>query len=217
MDQQSSSPLLSVADGYDRWAPTYDRVANSTRDAATNRLLNWASFFRGKDVLELGCGTGRNTALIAQWAASVAALDFSAGMLSEAARRPDCSGVRFLTHDVTTALPSETATHDVVLESLVLEHIRELAPVFSEVFRVLRPGGDFFGSELHPYQQSLGKQARFQPPGSTEEVLIEAHRHSDSEFVNVALAAGFHVLQLEEDEDPTGALRLFSFHFRKLP
>ena len=215
MERRSDPRPLPVVEGYDRWAATYDGVINATRDAAAAKVAGWAEDFRGRAVLELGCGTGRNTGEIARRAASVTALDLSEAMLSEAVRRAECAGVRFLQHDLTGGLPFPASGYDVVLESLVLEHMKDLGPLFGEVFRVLGPGGAFLGSELHPYRQQLGKQARFQPAGSTEELLIEAHSHSISEFVNTALDAGFQIAGLEEDEEPSGALRLFSFRFLK--
>ena len=56
---------------------------------------------------------------------------------------------------------------------------------------------------------------RFQAQPEQAETLITAYRHDISAFVNDALAAGFAVVGLDEDKDPTGELRLFSFRFRK--
>jgi ubiquinone/menaquinone biosynthesis C-methylase UbiE len=177
-------------------------------------VQEWSPHLVDKHVLELGCGTGGNTEHIGRVAASATALDFSIGMLSAARNRPECRDVRFLRADLTAGIPLRDGAFDVVLESLVLEHVEHLPPLFSEAYRVLRPGGLFFGSELHPFLQLAGKQARFMPPGSTEEVLIAAHPHTASDFVNAALGAGFHVVRLDEDADPAGP-RVFSFWLTK--
>jgi SAM-dependent methyltransferase len=206
---------ISVEAGYDRWASTYDDGANLTRDAASAKVRIWAPMFAEKDVLELGCGTGRNTAMLATLARTVDAVDFSDGMLAQAARRPECAGVRFVRQDITQRLTLDSETYDLVIESLVLEHVRDLVAVFEEVFRLLRSGGEFLGSELHPYRQRLGKQARFRPPGQDEEIPIAAYAHSIAEFVNCAIGVGFHVAHLAEDEDASGELRLLSFRLKK--
>jgi ubiquinone/menaquinone biosynthesis C-methylase UbiE len=206
---------MPVEAAYDAWAQSYDAGVNLTRDAASAKIQAWIPLLRGRNLLELGCGTGKNTAALAALARRVDAVDFSSRMLAHAARRPECASVRFMRHDIASGLPLDSEHYDVVLESLVLEHIEQLTPVFSEAFRVLRSGGDFLGAELHPYRQRLGKQARFRAADGQSEILVTAYRHSISGFVNAAVAEGFDVVRLDEDEDPTGELRLFSFHFRK--
>ena len=50
---------------------------------------------RGLAVLDLGCGTGRHALWLAEAGATVTAVDFSEGMLSEARRKPGAAAVRF--------------------------------------------------------------------------------------------------------------------------
>jgi ubiquinone/menaquinone biosynthesis C-methylase UbiE len=210
-----SATEISVAEGYDAWASTYDEVANRIRDEAMAKVRQWTSHFAGKTVLEIGCGTGLNTEHLAAHAARVTAIDFSEGMLAIAARRVVSPKVELRRHDLMTGLPGGPETYDTVLETLVLEHIEDLAPVFREAFRVLRPGGVLLTSELHPYQQAQGKQARFAAPGG--EVLIEAYGHTISDFANAAIGAGLRLVRLEEDADPAGEPRLFSLVAEKPP
>jgi SAM-dependent methyltransferase len=59
----------------------------------------------GRDVLELGCGTGKNTGWLAEHARTVVGLDFSAGMLARARERVRAANVRFARHDVRQRWP----------------------------------------------------------------------------------------------------------------
>lgn len=204
---------IDVAQGYNRWAATYDAMANRTRDQSMARLRAWTAHYEGRDVLELGCGTGLNTEHLAMTAGAVTALDFSDGMLGEARARLARAEVRFLQHDLATPLPLADESFDVVVESLVLEHIEDVAPVFAEVARVLRPGGQFLMSELHPYKQLQGGQARFVEDGG--ETPIVAFRHTIAEFVNAAVDAGLTIAELLEEEDPGKGPRLFSLRAAK--
>ena len=204
------SPIeISVTDGYDAWAATYDEVANATRDAAAAKIRDWTPLFERRSVLEVGCGTGLNTEHLAAHATRVTAIDLSPGMLAVAAGRvAGAPHVKLLQADLRRALPGESGTYDVVVETLVLEHIADLEPVFAEAFRVLRSGGLMVTSELHPYRQLLGGQARFEVGGG--EVKIEAYRHTISDFANAAVDAGFRLTWMDEDTDPSGDPRLFS-------
>jgi 2-polyprenyl-3-methyl-5-hydroxy-6-metoxy-1,4-benzoquinol methylase len=98
---------------------------------------------RGKDVLDLGCGSGENTLLLAHRRAKVIALDISPDLIHVAKRRMSINGVvndvEFLTasaHDL--PLPNESV--DVVFGIAILHHL-DMATVSAQVMRVLRPGG----------------------------------------------------------------------------
>ena len=114
--------------------------------------------------MEFGCGTGKNTAAFARVARSVLGLDISPDMLAIATDRdlPPHVDLRVIRPDDPWPLPNASA--DVVTASLVLEHIEALAGVFEEVRRVLRPGGWFWLSELHPARQRRGSKAQFTGP-----------------------------------------------------
>jgi ubiquinone/menaquinone biosynthesis C-methylase UbiE len=188
----------AIAAAYDRWSASYDADRNTTRDL-DGRVLREAGLpLPGARVLEIGCGTGRNTVFLASRAREVVALDFSEGMLAQARAR--CAGlpVRFATQDLREPWPVDAATIDVAVTDLVLEHIANLAPVFDQAARVLRPGGVFFVSELHPAMQRAGKQANFIDPATGAEQLIPAHRHDVAEFVNGGIGAGLALRRLDE-------------------
>jgi SAM-dependent methyltransferase len=96
----------------------------------------------------------------------------------------------------------------------VLEHIKDLGPVFQEARRVLRNGGRVYLAELHPYRQFDGTQAYFEDEATGETVVIDALTHPVSEFVNAGVEAGFAVREMGEwravgDEHP----RLLTIRF----
>jgi ubiquinone/menaquinone biosynthesis C-methylase UbiE len=208
-----------VAGAYDRWAAQYDDAPNATRDLDALVLRGAALPLAGRDVLELGCGTGKNTAWLAAHARHVLAMDFSAGMLAEARRRVREPTVRFVQHDVRAAWPVDAGAVDVVVGNLVLEHVRDLAPVYAEAARALRPGGQLFLCELHPYRQLRGGQAHFTDAATGETVRVPAFTHTVSEYVNAGLAAGLALRELGEwleDDAPAGAPpRLLSVRFAR--
>ncbi|HEV7702708.1 MAG TPA: class I SAM-dependent methyltransferase, partial [Gemmatimonadaceae bacterium] len=121
-----------IAAAYDRWSAQYDRDPNATRDLDGVALRLAGLRVRGRHVLEIGCGTGKNTAWLAGEASSVIAMDFSEGMLARARARVTAPTVRFVSHDVRHAWPIAANSVDVVTCDLVLEHVRDLAPIFAD-------------------------------------------------------------------------------------
>ena len=197
----------AVAEAYDRWAAQYDDDRNLTRDLDAVVLRSAPLELAGRDVLEIGCGTGKNTVWLAEQARSLTSMDFSAGMLAVASKRVCQAHVRFVQHDIRNSWPIADHSIDVVVGNLVLEHIEDLTPLFAEARRVLRSGGQLYFCELHPYRQLRGSQAHFVERDSGETVHIPAFLHSIGEYVNSGIQAGFVLQRLIESQesDPSDA------------
>lgn len=218
-DQSPPGTHPSVRAAYDRWAVTYDADRNLTRDldaAATRQIL---AGFGGETVLEIGCGTGKNTPFLAQLGRRVLALDFSPGMIAQARARLSASGVddvSFILADLTRPWPCATGWADLIICNLVLEHIAGLAPVFAEAHRTLSARGRLFICELHPFRQYLGARATFQQGEARVEITATVHHVSD--FLDAAERNGFALQELREwwhEEDANEPPRLVSLLFAK--
>jgi ubiquinone/menaquinone biosynthesis C-methylase UbiE len=211
--------MSDIAAAYDDWAKAYDTDANRTRDLAGAVLRQAALEVAGRDVLEIGCGTGSNTQWLACHSRSVIAVDFSKEMLRRAESRARASHVRFVQHDVRSPWPIAAASVDVIIATLVLEHVEHLEPVLAESARVLRSGGEMFLCELHPVRQLQGHQAQFTDPRTGDRILVQAFLHDTSEYVNLARQVGFQLLHMGEWRDPDRTQRtpprLLSLHLRR--
>lgn len=126
------------------------------------------------------------------------AFDFSERMLDQARRRVTSDRVRFLCHDASERWPIPDRSADLVLDSLVLEHIADLGAVFREAHRVLKPGGFAYVFELHPFNQMGGGQAHFVDRSTGNEIWVPAVRHDVSDYVNSGLEAGLSLIALGE-------------------
>jgi len=208
-----------IAAAYDQWAETYDTNPNRTCELAGQALRTVDLPVAGSDIVEIGCGTGRNTEWLATQAASITALDFSEEMLRRATAHIQDPKVRFIHHDVRIKWPLADDSADVIIAMLILEHVEHLETVFAEAARKLRPRGELFICELHPMRQLMGGQAQFSNTKTGERELVPAFLHNVSDFVNGGLAAGFELRRLDEWRDLDAAAdsipRLLSLQFTK--
>jgi ubiquinone/menaquinone biosynthesis C-methylase UbiE len=207
---------MNIQNAYNEWSDSYDTDNNLTRDLDQQVTREVLANLHFNSILEIGCGTGKNTAFLAQIATSVHALDFSAGMIEKAKQKVHAQNVRFSVADITKTWPGKDGEFDLIVCNLVLEHIADLAFIFSEAARVLQNKGSFFVNELHPFKQYEGSKARFYREDETIEV--EAFVHHISEFTNAAIANGLKLVKLNEywhEADQNKQPRLISFLFTK--
>ncbi len=98
---------------------------------------------RGQRVLEIGCGMGLHTELMARAGAEVTAVDLSDTSIEATRRRLELAGLRA---DIRQAdaenLPFEPGTFDFVWSWGVIHHSSRTARVVREIARVTRPQGE---------------------------------------------------------------------------
>jgi len=207
---------MKVDEAYEIWSHSYDQDRNLTRDLDEQFTSTTLKDCRFHSILELGCGTGKNTRLFSEIGANVQAIDFSAAMINQARQKAAFDNVTFTLADVTQPWPIDDASMDLISCNLVLEHVSDLGFVFSEAARVLVTDGLMFVSELHPFRQYQGVQARFER--DRKPIMIPAFVHHVTDFLESADAAKLSLRALREwwhAEDSGKPPRLISFMFRK--
>lgn len=107
--------------------------------AATYRYA--LRYTEGMRVLDYGCGSGYGSALVAETASSVTAVDVSEEALAYARSAFTGPNLAFQAIDPAAALPFADASFDVVLSFQVFEHVQDADRYLVEIRRVLVPGG----------------------------------------------------------------------------
>jgi ubiquinone/menaquinone biosynthesis C-methylase UbiE len=201
---------------YNVWSKSYDSVKNNTRDVEAFALRETLSAESFENVLEIGCGTGKNTAWLLTKAKNVVGADFSNEMLAQAKAKINAENVEFIQTDIRETWNFANRSFDLITCSLILEHITNIDFVFSQANAKLKSGGQFYIGELHPFKQYNGTKARFETDGGTFE--LECFTHHVSDYFAAAKNNGFDCADLNEwfdDGDRTAIPRILTMIFKK--
>ena len=182
-------PVIDTRPGYARWSETYDNEGNPLIELEQPVLWSIFDQVTPGTTLDAACGTGRHTRRLVELGHGVVGVDGSPEMLDVAKR--SVPNAVFLEGDL-CALPLESASVDLVVCALALEHVADLSRAISEMSRVLRSGGRMVLSDLHPAAVTLGGGAYFQDArGGAGVVRGYGHLHGD--FLRAFEHAGLHV------------------------
>ena len=208
---------MSIEKSYNIWASQYDTNENRTRDLDKKSTIETLSKYKFENVLELGCGTGKNTKWLLERAKRIIGLDFSQEMLNKAKEKISDERVVFKKADLTEKWEIHNNFADLITCSLTLEHIKNLNHVFNQANLKLGKNGLFFISELHPFKQYSGSKAKYETENGTKE--LEVYIHHISEYIDEAKNNGLEFVEMKEwfDENAeNGIPRLISFVFKKI-
>jgi SAM-dependent methyltransferase len=185
---------VDVRSGYGEWVETYEQTVE---DAMDIELLEALESVRWEgEVADLGCGTGRTGAWLAERGVeAIDGVDLTPEMLAVARER----GVhRKLVEADVTATGLDDEHYDLVVTSLVDEHLADLRPLYAEAYRLAKPGAAYVLIGYHPhFIMATGMPTHYDNEAG-ESVAIETHLHLLSDHTAAALAAGWELAELKE-------------------
>ncbi|MBF9059186.1 methyltransferase domain-containing protein [Rhodobacterales bacterium HKCCSP123] len=125
-------------DGWDARAAAYDAYTGQVTTVAIPTLLAMAETAPGARLLDLCCGTGRAAGAASALGCEAHGVDVSPAMVETA--RAAFPSASFETGDAEAILKPD-GTFDSVICAFGVMHVASPATMFSEIARVLRPGG----------------------------------------------------------------------------
>ena len=229
---KTSTPVQHIAtqEAYDQWATVYDSDGNMLQAIDDMELTTLLPHFLKQvqdstntptiSLLDLGCGTGRNTLKLLGFAlppgrtTTAVGLDFSKGMLDIAAEKlrpymtdPQNPRVRleqcdcFPTVNNPSASPFPAVPNlspvNGVISTLVLEHV-PLPDYFNTLASLLRPRGLALVTNMHDMMGAVSQAGFVNAQGV--KVRGSSFAHSVRDTVQAARTAGFEVLSVKERE-----------------
>lgn len=198
-------------DMYTTYARQYDLVTQDNLYNAHFERPNTLALIgdvSGKNVLDLGCGSGIYAqVLLALGASSVTCIDASEAMI-EIVKNKLGASVTAYAQNLVLGLPKEVSSqYDLVICPLMIHYLDDLHPLFNDVHRVLKPGGQFVFSTHHPfadfecstsgnYYDTELVQDTWDTVG--EPVQVTFYRRSLQDITNAISNSGMAMLALSE-------------------
>jgi ubiquinone/menaquinone biosynthesis C-methylase UbiE len=177
--------------------------------------------FKGKSVLDLGCGYGWHCIYAMEnGASSVVGIDISRKMLEVAKEKTSYPEVEYKCCAIED-VDFTDESFDVILSSLALHYVKDYEILIKKIYRMLKPGGDFVFTVEHPVFTAHGTQDWYYDEKGEilhfpvdnyyyegkrttvflGEKVIKYHR-TITTYVNTLLLNGFIINQIVEPQPP---------------
>lgn len=187
--------VLRPAEGYNRWAGTYDSGFNPLLALEERCVRPLLPPLRNLRILDLASGTGRWLDFLAmRGAGSPVGVDSSMKMLSASAKKKNCKS-RLVRADI-SYLPYPASHFDFAICSFAVSHISDVALFARECRRVLKSKASLWVSDVHPEAYKAGWRTGFRD--QCGRVEIETVARSTEELVSAFHDAGFQSVELDE-------------------
>lgn len=193
--------IIIMTDFYSSLAPEYDRMTrfSDRLGSETTLLRNWINPDQVRSALDVACGTGLHTILLAKMGMTVTGVDLSVEMLAKAKSNAEMfkTPVNFLEGDMRYLKSMFKPSFDlIVCLGNSLPHLlvsKDLAATFNGFKKLLNPGGMLLLQQLN-YDRVMSCQER----------IVGVNRKEGKEFVRFYDFKGkfldFNILTITEDK-----------------
>jgi ubiquinone/menaquinone biosynthesis C-methylase UbiE len=181
-------------EAYDLWAESYDVQPGDLMldlDAEVFTALLSEINITGKQIADIGCGTGRHwPKLLQNNPAGVTGFDVSAGML----RRLEQKFPGAKTNQVTDNRFSDTgnAAYDAIISTLTVSHIENMEETLAAWSRILKYNSDIIITDFHPNALAYGVRRTFRH--NKDNIAIENFVHYVYDIEGILINNGFRIV-----------------------
>ena len=199
----SSIDKQRVAHSFSKAAATYDDSAELQRDVGRQLLAQLPTIENAEVVVDLGCGTGFFTSPLQSYfpASHLLNIDLAYGMLQFAKARRSVENTSYLCADA-EELPLKNNSVDLMFSSLAIQWCENLPQLFSEIARVLKPGGYFCFATLGPNTLHELRSA-----WQAADTYVHVNDFESEDVLKCAIASQSAQLQVQQFDEQLKILR----------
>jgi len=187
-----------VVEAYDIWADNYDaQPGNLMLDLdkiVLNELLGNIAV-TGKQIADIGCGTGRHwTDILQKEPAGLTGFDVSPGMLKKLKDKFPSANVELITNNHFSDVAD--GSFDMIISTLTMAHIENIHEALAAWGRIMKPKGDIIITDFHPDALAAGGQRTFKH--QNKPVAVKNFVHTTAAIKQVLLKENFTVINERE-------------------
>ncbi|MBC2876356.1 MULTISPECIES: class I SAM-dependent methyltransferase [Streptomyces] len=155
-----------------------------------------------ESALEIGCGTGRALAYLAQQGVKATGVDLSPVMVAQTTERWGPLGARFVCAEVLEHLSASPGTYDAVYSIFGAVWFTDPAKLFPLIASRLNPGGVLVFSQPPAIPGAYGPQGMYKGGFAGKAMYTYRYSHTPRKWQNLALNAGFAEVDAKIIEAP---------------
>lgn len=193
---------------YDKISKEFKNADEDFPDVTRPILYSLVTKKNGK-FLDLGCGYGEDLIHFQKKGFEIYGIDISKEMVKESQEK--CPDAKVYVSSF-KKLPFDKETFDMIFSRYALQHSEKIAPIFKEVSRVLKKGGEFVFLVTHPIRHYFEKKTKDywkQEICSSlilgGKVRVEEPSHKLNEYLNKEILSKFELTDFIEEFDPAAA------------
>jgi len=182
-----------------KFSDVHDKGENSNRDNREIFYKHIDFLVPGMKLLDLACGDGLDLVYYKTLGANIFGLDASEELVKIARNKNLDADIRVGFFE---KIPFDNEQFDIVLSKYAIQTSKDMNPVFSEIHRVLKPGGVMMYLVTHPFRQYFEKKE--EKADYFEQKIVDAHilnnsiivkepSHTFNEYLNEFLFKNFDV------------------------
>ncbi|GGZ25815.1 hypothetical protein GCM10010387_19240 [Streptomyces inusitatus] len=156
-----------------------------------------------ESVLEVGCGTGRALAYLAQQGIKATGVDMSPVMVANTTERWGPTGVRFVCAEVLSYLAETTETYDAVYSMFGAVWFTDPAKLLPLIAARLNPGGVLAFSHPPAIPGAYGPQGMYKGGFAGKAMYTYRYSYTLRKWESLLLKAGFPTAEVYELDAPT--------------